>query len=104
MGYARSAYELGHKKCEEFAGHRDHISDWEFPANLAVAIPIHRRDRRLIPEARAATDKEWEKLRCLGDGGRCWDEDYPEEWSVIAQRARDAGETVHFGFLDELCM
>ncbi len=53
-------------------------------------------------------DAEWEKLRFLkrphpvkGDGA--WDEGTVREASSVREEARQAGKTVHFGRIVELC-
>ena len=43
-------------------GHRHFLADVYFLFNLLVAEPITRTQRKQIPKAQAACDKEWEKL------------------------------------------
>ena len=91
--------------------HRDHIPS--FPSGLdltcAVARPVNWAEREAQPAARAACDKEWDKLRNArpmdgkpGEVG-CWREDLVEEHDVVKKRANENGEEVHFGNLLELC-
>ena len=40
--------------------HRHSLADFDFPFNLLVAEPITRAQRKQIPKAQAACDKEWE--------------------------------------------
>ena len=42
--------------------HRDHVPCYDVPFNLLVAEPVSRAQRKAIPKAQAACDKEWDKL------------------------------------------
>ncbi len=52
-----------------------------------------------IPGAKAAVDKEWDKL--FGINGFAVDE--AEEQSAVAKRYKQKGKRVHFGTLRALC-
>ena len=41
--------------------HRHFIADFDFPFNLLLVELITRSQRKQIPKAQAACDKEWEK-------------------------------------------
>ena len=51
------------------------------------------------PEAKAALDKEWEKLMKKV----CWVEDKAREFDEVASEAKRTGEAAHFGRIFEIC-
>jgi hypothetical protein len=72
--------------------HRQKISDQTFPLNVFVARPVGKKEISTTPAAKAALDKEWNKLV----EAKVW-ESTPTEWSELAKIARDKGETIHVG-------
>merc|ERR1712004_966466 len=71
----------------------------KIPFNACVARPVSRREQRANSEARKAMLAEWKRLRDM----KTWDDAAVEDWSVVARRARAAGEEVHFGYLLGMC-
>ena len=78
--------------------HRERMGPKPFPANLAVARPVSRKEVRSNPKAQAAMDDEWSKLEKAGVWDlqvRCWYE--------VAAEARRLGKKVHIGALFDIC-
>ncbi len=78
------------------------------PFAAVVARPVQRPEMLRTPDALAAMEIEFNKLRFkkhhkLAKAG-CWDEDLVEEMHVAKARARRTGETVHFGKIFGICV
>ena len=58
QGYSRSEHPIGQRPHNVPVLHRERVSSLDFPHNLAVAINIHKRARREIPDAASACGKE----------------------------------------------
>ena len=65
------------------------------PDLVAVARSVSKAEMKLTPRALEAMDAEWERLRKI----KTWMEDQVKEWSVVRDKAREDGETVHIGRL-----
>ena len=65
-----------------------------------VARPVSRKESRTNPAARAALDKEWDRLRAAG----CWDEKSVCEWSEVAGLARKSQTKAHLGRIFDICV
>ena len=65
-----------------------------------VARKVSHKERREVPKAQAAMQKEWDNLRNKG----CWDESNPRDWHVVRKEAKARGKTVHMGRLVPLCV
>ena len=74
---------------------------------LAVARKVGRKEVESVPEARAAVDKEYDKLLNAphpdGKGKGVWDMDSVKEKKTVKQEAERLGLTVFFALLAELC-
>ena len=64
--------------------HRQRIPDHEVAWSALVAKPVNKKEREKIPEAQAAVDKEWAKLRDI----LCWDESKVQNWRDVAKAAK----------------
>ena len=58
-----------------------------------LARPVSRSEVRSNPKARAALQKEWDRLREIP----AWDESKVREWADVSAEARRTGKTVHVG-------
>ena len=65
-----------------------------------VARPVNKREVEKTPAARAALEKEWQKLYAAG----CWDEKDVREWSSVASTAQKNGQKAHIGRIFEICV
>eukprot|EP00975_Prorocentrum_lima_P058500 12271059-Prorocentrum_lima.AAC.1 len=61
--------------------------------NAAVARTCSLKEADKNPKARAALDKEWERLKSINT----WDESTVREWRDVAKDARFKGEGAHVG-------
>ena len=68
----------------------------EYLAMVHKSIPL--KQGLQIPDARAALDAEYTKLRNYP----CWDESQPREREDVEREAREQGKTVHFGTIMDL--
>ena len=70
------------------------------PYNACVARPIRAVELRDTPAARAAMQREWDRLRAVqrpdGKFG-CWDEAGVREWRDVRREARETGQQTHVG-------
>ena len=70
--------------------------------NACVARPVKPAEVKTNPDAQAAMQKEWDRLRAVkrpdGTFG-VWDESKVEEWSLVRKRARASGEKAHVGLV-----
>ena len=64
-----------------------------FCYSACVAPPVDRKKRAANPKAKAALDKEWNKLITQG----CWDYSSVREWSSVSAEARRTGAVAHVG-------
>ena len=78
--------------------------DFEFPIPAAVATKVPRNKWHL-PAAKAALDKEWEKLRQHqypdNTGNGVWGESKVREARDVRAEAKRRTESVHFGRIFE---
>ena len=73
-----------------------------------IARKLSRKEMDTCPKARKALDAEWEQLRILKrlhptKGIGACDEGNVREAGSVREEARQAGKTVHFGRIAELC-
>ena len=68
--------------------HRTKIPDFVYPFNACVARPVNRREVAKTPAARAALQKEWDKLRKAG----CWDESKVREYDDVVRDYKRKGK------------
>ena len=80
-------------------GHRELLPPQLYPFAVCVARPVHKGEIHRQPEAQAALQKEWDRLRAL----HCWDEAAVVEWSGVARRAKRDNVTCHVGRIFSLC-
>ena len=66
---------------------------------VCVARPVSKDEIKRQPQAQAALQLEWDRLRAL----RRWGEDCVVEWSTVAQQARKGAATCHVGRRFSLC-
>ena len=79
--------------------HRSH-DQTVFCYSACVARPVDRKERVANPKAKAALDKEWNKLITQG----CWDYDTVREWSDVSAEARKTGAVAHVGRIFDICV
>jgi len=65
-----------------------------------VARTVSRREVQNVPDANAACQKEWDRLKDIG----CWDVSGVQEWSKVKREAASNDQQIHIGSLHELCM
>ena len=82
--------------------HRHVLADFDFPFNLLVAEPIIRIQRKQVPKAQAACDKEWEKNKRLKRS--TWDPSTVCEWNFVATEFKRTGIKVHVAKIFEICV
>ena len=70
------------------------------PLIACVARPVGKKEMINQPEARAAMDKEWNRLR----DKQVWDEDHPREWEDVRRQATRDGQEIHMGYLFGICV
>ena len=68
--------------------------------SACVARPVDRKERAANPKAKAALDKEWDKLIRQG----CWDYSSVREWREVSNEAIPKGETAHVGRIFDICV
>eukprot|EP00975_Prorocentrum_lima_P039092 8214472-Prorocentrum_lima.AAC.1 len=59
--------------------------------NLAVARTCSLKEADKNPKAKAALDKEWERLKAINT----WGESIVQEWKDVAKEARNRSEGAH---------
>ena len=72
-----------------------------------VARPVNKKELAACSPARAAMDKEWNKLRGCQNPKKhtgAWDENKVEEWGDIARRARGNHKPTHVGRIFGICV
>ena len=82
--------------------HRDKITSLGSPhtqSSILVHEPIPPRDVKYIPEAQAALQKEWDKLRDQG----AWDLGSVREMSELKSEYKRRNKTAHFGIVFSIC-
>ena len=82
------------------AGHRQFLAEFDFPFNLLVAEHITRTQRRQIPKAQAACDKELEKQFKRST----WDPYTVCEWNFVATESKRMRIKVHGAQMFEICV
>ena len=82
------------------SGHRLRQPPERLPFNALVARPVGKKEATENPNAAAALQKEWDRLRAIG----CWNEDKVRPWSEVAKEARDKGEKQHVGRIFAICV
>ena len=70
------------------------------PFNVLVAEPAAKTQRKQIPKAQAARDKEWDKLLLR----TTWDLTTVKEWSWVSRRSKISGVKVHVAKIFETCV
>jgi hypothetical protein len=75
--------------------HRDKLSRWDLPFDIAVARPASKQEAKGNPAAQAALLSEWTRLRKAG----CWDENGVREWRDVAEEARRKDAKAHVGLI-----
>ena len=68
--------------------------------SACVARPVDRKERVANPKAKAALDKEWNKLITRG----CLDYATVREWSDVSAEARKTGAVAHVGRIFDICV
>ena len=79
--------------------HRSH-DQTVFCYSACVARPVDRKERAANPKAKAALDKEWNKLIAQD----CWDYSSVREWSDVSAEARRTGAVAHVGRIFDTCV
>ena len=90
------------KRATEKPPHRQKIRPHQWPFNACVARPVGKAEIKAQPKAKAALQKEWDRLRLK----KVWDLDPKgvRKWSDVAAEARREGKEVHMGMLYEICV
>ena len=87
--------------------HRPKLTYYNFHLPLAVARKVGRKEVEAVPEARAAVDKEYDKLLNAphpdGKGKGVWAMETVKEKREVKREAERLGLTVFFAMLAELC-
>ena len=78
--------------------HREHEPDRPIWLEACVARPVGKAEISRTPAARAALEKEWQKLH----KANTWDESTVMEWSEVAARAKTKGTKAHVGRIVEI--
>ena len=77
---------------------QQHRERFVSPHNLAlIAKQLTRKEVPADPQAQAAEQAEWDKLRAEDKGKGSWDESALREYDEVAREARSSGKTVHLG-------
>ena len=71
-----------------------------FCYSACVARPVDRKERAATPKAKAALDKELNKLTTQG----CWDYSSVREWSHVLAEACTTGAVAHVGRIFDICV
>ncbi len=66
----------------------------------AVARSVTKKEAAGNPDAQAALDKEWDRLRKI----RTWEEDKVREWKDVEREAKASRTTIHVGRLFAICV
>jgi hypothetical protein len=82
------------------SGHRLHHPPDRPPFNALVARPVGKKEAAEVPEAKAALQKEWDRLRAI----KCWDESGVRPWSEVSNEARRTGQKCHVGRIFAICV
>jgi hypothetical protein len=90
---------------ENKPGHREKISIEGDPNDAlwfaaCVARPVSKREALGLPAAKAALDKEWDKLIIKQ---KCWDEKGVREWDDVAAEAKRLNIKTHVGRVFDMC-
>ena len=80
--------------------HQERLPEYPWPINACVARPVGKKEIQENPKAKAALQKEWDRLRQAG----CWDETKVRSWREVAAEARQKGETHHVGRIFAICV
>ena len=80
--------------------HQERLPEYPWPVNACVARPVGKKEIQENPKAKAALQKEWDRLRQAG----CWDETKVRSWREVAAEARQKGETHHVGRIFAICV
>ena len=85
---------------DEKKEYRHFIADFDFPFNSLVAEPVSKTQRKQLPKAQAACDKEWDKLMLR----TTWDPTTVKEWSWVSHKSKTIGIKVHIAKMFEICV
>ena len=93
--------QLGPEDAERLK-HREKIpiSPITYYACVARDVPPSERQQ---PGPKEALEKEWSRLRGIGEKG-CWDEADPHEYDSIVAECKRHGREAHFGRIFEICV
>ncbi len=80
--------------------HRAKIPEHPFPISDLVARPVGKKELQSNPAAKAAMDKEWQRLT----DQKVWDMDSLSEWSDVAATARREGKDIQLGYVFGFCV
>jgi hypothetical protein len=94
----------------DLQGHREKIRSFEGLYPACIARKVSKNEVQRTPAAKAALDKEWEKLANhkrpdpKDKGVGCWDVGRVMEVDEVRAQARKEGKKVHIGRICELCV
>ena len=85
---------------DEKEEHRHLIAAFDFPFAVLVAEPVSKTQRKQLPKAQAACDKDWDKLLLR----TTWVLMTVKEWSWVSRRSKTTGVKVHVAKIFEICV
>ena len=100
IGSDGKAFEFSMLRGEISLSHRPKSSGVFPPLYACVARPVNKKEQAGNAKAKAALQKEWDKLTSQG----CWDLSTVQEWHDVAARARKEGEKIHVGRIFDICV
>ena len=100
IGSDGKAFEFSMPRGEISLSHRPKSSGVFPPLYACVARPVNKKEQAGNAKAKAALQKEWDKLTSQG----CWDLSTVQGWHDVAARARKEGEKIHVGRIFDICV
>ena len=100
IGSDGKTFEFSMPRGEISLSHRPKSSGVFPPLYACVARPVNKKEQAGNAKAKAALQKEWDKLTSQG----CWDLSTVQEWHDVAAKARKEGEKIHVGRIFNICV
>ena len=100
IGSDGKTFEFSMPRGEISLSHRPKSSGVFPPLYACVARPVNKKEQAGNAKAKAALQKEWDKLTSQG----CWDLSTVQEWHDVAAKARKEGEKIHVGRIFDICV
>ena len=80
--------------------HRVKVAPRRFPFNALVARPVGKKEIESNPKAKAAMDKEWNRLK----EKNVWNIEVVRDMSAVAAEAKTNKKEIQFGWLFGICV